>query len=1283
MEKWMTAFIGVILAMCLGLATVGAAEDAQPELISATIIEMKDDGTTQSHNLKEKIKGVPFQIKSIEFQFTGEHDFKENLNDIKVMTSGIDESYKFHFSTQYNEIKDRTSIVASVKLDNVDDEDDLIYQLRKHHLYTVVFSDEYSYSFVTKGEDKDDIFVKAEPFADEQATEWDRIKGSDYDRIVIGFVDQIDLLFDQKELFENGKITLKTEDLLKEGNRPEKNPYGLGTKIKDLGEYKLSEHYDIDVSGNKLILKKKDGKQLLELVKYKLKISEETVKLKDAQGEDITNDKIEISFETGRVLEKTKPQEGETGVRVKPEFVIQFNQPVSLGDSGEPIRLRQLGGSGTEPFSMEPSESHIDGKRVELSFTDFAQDGTLLERNTNYILEIPAELFRFNTMEDNRLNKAITVQFTTAQTGSSPEAAGFASDSEGSDDIRSFSSTNLAHDGSIYIILNRDIQWSDLPANQRLENVQLYQVPGSEETEFDPSGHRYDKIYKYEVNDSGDSISYRPITEKKEVAIAEVKLLEDEKNILKVVPEMLLPTNQYQLIVEKELLEDSIGYGMNIQIDTNIWTAAADDGESPQWLGLILEGTDTPNSDGEISGTEQYGVYDGEDDKPIVLEVEGEVIPRPGTESSFSGIRLQEYHDSDTGIYFAGIEFEYFYRDQVKHTRLHLYPDPSIGVVDYVEEPVSTRLDPGKKYRLSIANNALQTRAGANLPELGISFTVEADGTDEVGIYRVYPNKFSLMDLVRGEQLIRVYGYNFSSDIEEIRLQDEGGAYNYIGISPEDIFYQDSTLIEFIIRGGSRNQIINSSMEGSFMVFIDFGDKDTVQISSAIEIEPIGRPEVKQMFPRGDAGEWYDENRLIRKEVDGEEQSFISVTFYDDDEGIERAGDLLARLRTASRIYPDGGGTASVIDWNFISRIEEMRDNDEDEYQRYINDYIFVKSSSAKEATLYIPVIELRPQTTYIVELSDGLVRRGDYGNDSIRWNFTTMATPYQSEITTGSVPENYDPDKPIIIWGDLFHRDYIQVYFNNIRAQSVRVRETDDGKKYLEVFLPSRNRLEPGIYDIIIENTDNHTRTIYGALSVVPRGGAVPEDDKRLINDSRDGQVYENIKTSENTLILSDRLGSRRTIELDLDELMGEGVRERRIVLEGRRWNSIGTLDTRSNLVNIAFHGLQLRTENSREDAEIRIGRVSPVQAQSFTRNLRDHNPVSQLIEINVDNCRFRGLSIAIPYNNGSENMRVLRYDQMTRGWQEEPRVQFNPVDQITYVSTNRPGIFVIVEEQ
>lgn len=267
---------------------------------------------------------------------------------------------------------------------------------------------------------------------------------------------------------------------------------------------------------------------------------------------------------------------------------------------------------------------------------------------------------------------------------------------------------------------------------------------------------------------------------------------------------------------------------------------------------------------------------------------------------------------------------------------------------------------------------------------------------------------------------------------------------------------------------------------------------------------------------------YYDSENKRKKE-----RQFLRATFFVDDD-VELELLSLDNLMSGITVYSDSG-SISMLDVDFINdelhKIQaEYSDSEniqDEKIKEFIDKYIFIKDSNNR-ATLYIPVKPLMPNMTYNVQINANIVvdNKSYDGNDSYTWDFKTMPVPSASEegVIIQSVIEDYDVTKPLIIYGKDFVQSNTEVFFNDTRAYRTRVRqyrgdakygedreakeneEKSEVDQYLEIYLPrGRNKLKPGLYNIIIENSRNHSVEIYGALSIIPESNKkIPvEEDK------------------------------------------------------------------------------------------------------------------------------------------------------------------------------------------
>ena len=394
--------------------------------------------------------------------------------------------------------------------------------------------------------------------------------------------------------------------------------------------------------------------------------------------------------------------------------------------------------------------------------------------------------------------------------------------------------------------------------------------------------------------------------------------------------------------------------------------------------------------------------------------------------------------------------------------------------------------------------------------------------------------------------------------------------------------------------------------------------------------------------------------------------------------------DLGLNLLQTSSLYSEGQNEVSMIDREFLNFIQNLEDPKVKD--SYISKYIFIKNQDDKEAYLYVPVKPLRSQTTYTAMINAGIVYFADNvmaQNDIILWSFTTTAIPVVVSNQKGSVVEYYDEDEPIIMLGDYFDQRNVEVYFNNIRARRVKVLTDKNGKTLLQVYLPSgRNRLEPGIYTIRVRNDRDHEFEVFGALSVVKEGHYIPNEEYQVKVKRRIGEVRGSLSRSEDILILDQDYTDRRRVEVDLDELMGEEVLERKIRFEGRRNDRITTLETLSKWADITLYNVGRTYYNEDEEPEIALGRVDPQVAQNMKKRLNKQKIKSEFIQVLGENIGFSSLRITIPFKQSDgDNLKVLRYDPNVQRFTEE-YFWVDKIEKTVTVSGFYPGIFVVVEE-
>ncbi|QUH19147.1 hypothetical protein [Alkaliphilus sp. B6464] len=387
------------------------------------------------------------------------------------------------------------------------------------------------------------------------------------------------------------------------------------------------------------------------------------------------------------------------------------------------------------------------------------------------------------------------------------------------------------------------------------------------------------------------------------------------------------------------------------------------------------------------------------------------------------------------------------------------------------------------------------------------------------------------------------------------------------------------------------------------------------------------------LYPESrDEDDWFNENTLYHRirglyyrdlNNDGRrmERLFVRMDFTVD-EG-ELTFSNINNLIAGVGVYSDNSNI-SMVDVDFLNEIYNMTTNNEDtgknEQQEFIDRYIFSYNTTDKtRATLYVPIKPLMSHMKYTVRLSPGVVEvtnttRPNTTNETRLWTFNTMAVPSigEADVIVQSILEDYDVTEPIIINGKFLDRS-VEVFFNDIRAYRVNLRE-DGNQQYLEVYLPrGRNKLEAGLYSIIIQNSGQHVRELYGTLSVVPSSG------------------YRLPPTEDFSYGVATPYGN----------------------VSGLRRGEI-----------------------------IRLDHLEPFKEQTLRNSLQGYILRSPIVEISSSNTNLSRFSAEIPMDNGQyEKYKVLRYNDVSRLWEEESSYLINVVDQKADILTYTTGIYVVVE--
>ena len=959
------------------------------------------------------------------------------------------------------------------------------------------------------------------------------------------------------------------------------------------------------------------------------------------------------------IIETTYPQNNQTDVEVKPTIKIIFKFPVEIKDTDKIVL-----DSGGERYPLGPSEIYLLDDERTLCIDVGRIGRPPLRRGTLYHLTLSSGAVKLK--EHEIANEDISISFVTRTEGQSPKVTAYSSLATGADDIRSLSGTRLSREAFIHIIFDRNIKLEkNTDKDKFLEGIKLYRIPKPQET--DESGN--DKAFEFEPGITEADL--RGEANRQEIVVEDVEII---NNILRIKPKWpLLNLNQYHMTIEKELIEDLNGYALEEDVDFYFWTAPAP--EKPEFFWEHIEGTlpgsiqDDPSTGGKsctVVGTPAYGP-----DTPLVFIIGGEAIPKAGDVSSLKRITLVEGYEPSSTVKISRVRFEYYNEGDVKKTKLFIYPEKI--------------LDAGKYYVLTLPE-VIQDRSGQFLPRLDLYFTVGVDAAKAAGIHKIEPDTFELKDIYKGTAAFTIKGYNFNEDIEYITFKLIGGedvGTVQTAVYKEDIEFKGITQLDVRIRDQEVIKDLLAAGDGEYLVILHFKGREPVSNENVkLKILPRGKPKVISTDPPG-GDIWSNEKRLNARTIDGTTRYFLKITFDDFDGSLRFDRDLGLNLIRSSSVYSEGQNEVSMIDTEFITFIQNLEDAELKDH--YISQYIFAKDSQAGQAHLYLPVKLLRSQTTYNVMINAGIVYfEGDQNsaNDPILWTFTTTANPVISGIQVGSVIEDYDEDVPIVLYGDFFDEDNVEVYFNDIRAPRVRAGTDENGQKFLSVYLPSgRNRLKPGIYTILVLNDADHEFEVFGALSVVRAGSHVPNEEYKVKGEYRFGQVVSDLRVSEDTLILDRRYTDRKSLELDLDEIMGQQVLTRKIRFEGRRNDRIGTLETYSKWADITLHDVGIDDYRSDETADVILGRVEPLLAQGLRQRLGRTKVKSEFIQVLSQNVRFSSFSTTMPYKESDgDNLRLLKYDPDTRQFTEQD-FSVNRIEKTVTFRSSSPGIFVVVE--
>ncbi len=1261
-----------------------------------------------------------------------------SLGEIVIIASNDDqreESYKFDITADDYEISLRTKTYYTP------DGSQRVYKLQESTLYTIYIpegmlinseenriNEDIYFDFVTAGDGNNDILLSTSPVNLQE-----RIDTSD--SIIFKFIDDIslnqwlskDMNFYKSQYIDIVSLNLNTD--LSDSKNDSVEDFTVSVDKNKLILKKNNGEKLNDFS--KYIVRLKDETVFLKNSLSGVKIYND--------GDD-SSQWTTVQFKTNKIVEETSPINHEKNVELEPTIRIKFKDELRAIDSINILnntKLKIKDDHGEQIF-LNPGNAKVyldsDKKTLVIELNAAGSISSLLRADTPYYFWMKEGVVKLQK-DESIGNEEIVLNFTTVDELNTTEVISYSSSISLEDDITKMDSTELNSHESIYIGFDRaikfdkDFEWDlDKGTYSDIEVIskyfQLYEGTSTVaehvySEEYNSELHIYSSKY---IDTDGDDYMERymlpegitnlqdleDVTKLKSLSIKKVQILqyEGEDRILKITPKNSLTNlNKYKLRVDRGIIEDLNGYNIKRDIEFSFWTKESSVSSGVSWERVEDYKFSDIEEDSPYFEMPRYGWFLMHDDsdiverfgiKPIAIDIKGEIIPNRSEENLFKGlesIHLKDvYYHPDSGEIGTGIKSvnkivtQYYIKDGERYTKLYIYPE---------------QLKYGRRYLMTIPQNTFQSRSGYFLPELKFDFVVKSQIGGEMDILYLENGMKNVMDIAKDSWEIIARGYNFEQGIDKVEILDIN-ELNKVEISSEDVEFKDVTTINIKIRDEKKDEFIDEfgaiDEDLKLKVIIYFSSGDYVEKEGLI-ITPRGNPNLIDMEP-SDQDVWYDEYSINRKKIDGEYVYFLKVTFSDPDTDNDGVGELqvrflegvdgsktyigLSRLMEESSVTASGS-SVSLINTDFIRRVigvlsdENTSESQKDKYM----EYIFEKNGAREEAYLYLPIKLLSSQTSYNVILaSDVVVYPGSsVGNEGITWSFTTMADPVITDILVGSVVEDYDEDEPLIISGEFFYHT-LEVYFNDIRAEDVEIEEDEDGNTYLEVYLPQGNdRLEPGIYNMYIENDENHVRELYGVFSVVREGERIPIEEYRL-KETELGEVREDIKVSENTIILDSKYADDRYVEVDLDELMGSDVLVRRIVIEGDEDEKIGVLKTKSRWADIDLYNVRLDSDADDDEITLILGRADQVLKQALRKKLGHKAIKSEFIRVKAENSTLDRVVLNIPFNKANgKRLKVLKYDEYTRNFYMV-KVSVDLVDREVTIESKGPGIFVVVED-
>lgn len=479
---------------------------------------------------------------------------------------------------------------------------------------------------------------------------------------------------------------------------------------------------------------------------------------------------------------------------------------------------------------------------------------------------------------DQSMDEDIEISFLTGQKKKKGIATqeftvnGYSSDNRNQDDITRLNTTKLGQldtsigrdKKSIYVHLGEGARWNadklNKPVNygngkglldkEDLKHFKFYEVPKS----YKEDANKREKEFRY--NEKRE-VHFKDTNKMKELELssAEIISVNGRNNVIKITPKDALEFyNMYYLkLDDKDILTDIYGRKLKDSIDRYLWTVndekKADD--TPRWImdrdpndpydgnedqitaEEIIENENSPDKSliYRLYGVPKYNEYiDKDEKKPIIINVDGEVIPNPNgyfnkmypnlykssiyMENTLKNIRLKEEHNASKEVAVKWYELKYFTgEDGKRKTKIYLYP--------------KGELDSGKSYELLMPRDTFVNRSAKTFDrDLMLRFNIEGEKVKDRGINTIaYTGDLFIGDTSRAGLTLDIRGFNFTEDIRSIRFKNviTGKEIKFYDSITSKFDFINVDRIIFSLSGSKLRELLKEGNGGKYKVYIDFG----------------------------------------------------------------------------------------------------------------------------------------------------------------------------------------------------------------------------------------------------------------------------------------------------------------------------------------------------------------------------------------------------------------------------------------------------------------------------